>query len=131
MSFSKGIPAGTKLDAEKGEFDGYRGDNEAGWCSYPNCRNKKITRNENAVFWNGVHISKDEFEHNLSPIGKIATIANPTDYFQEYNTYYMTMALHAECAAEWGMHLIKDAMGDPSIGNKLRETRKNAIRKQT
>lgn len=130
MSFSKGIPAGKKLDEEKGEFDGYRGDNAICECAYPNCRSRRIGRDEHAVFWDGVHLNKDAFERNLSPIAKLAAIANPTDYFEKYNQYHVTIGMHAECAAEWGMHLIKDAMGDYSIGNKLRGTR-NAIREQT
>lgn len=132
MTFSKGIPQGTKLDEEKGEFDGYRGENEVYACSYPSCRNRKINRSEDAVFWDGVHISRDSFENNLSPIAKLAAVANPTEYFEKYNKYYVTIGMHAECAAEWGMHLIKDALQSHNVGAKLRKEKpQNAIRKQT
>ncbi len=130
MSFSKGWEGGVNPDGK--EWDGYRAEHEVKECSYPNCKHKKISREEHAVCWNGVHIPNDEFDDNLSPLGKLAVVANPRLDFnnREATHYYMTMFLHAECAAEWGMHLIKDALGDYSIGNKLRETRKNAIRKQ-
>ena len=132
MTFSKGIPAGKKLNEEKDEGDGYRGESEIHECSYPNCRNRKINRNEDAVFWDGVKVSRDFFERNLSPVAKIAAIANPTEYFEKYNKYYVTLAMHAECAAEWGMHLIKDALQSHNVGTKLRrEKPQNAIREQT
>ena len=133
MSFSKGIPPGATLDEEKGEFDGYRGDDEVCECMYPNCRNRKIERRQDAVFWNSVHVPKSEFEHNLSPIAKLANLANPRlqSDGKEWGHYIVTMALHAGCAAEWGMHLIKDALGSHNVGTKLRPENKNAIRKQT
>lgn len=132
MSFSEGIPPGTKLDPEKGQGDTYRGESEIYECSYPSCRNRRINRNEDAVFWDGVHIGKNSFENNLSPVAKIAAIANPTEYFEKYNRYYITVGMHAECAAEWGMHLIKDALKSHNVGTKLRKEKpQNAIRKQT
>jgi hypothetical protein len=132
MSFSKGIPAGTKLDEEKGEFDGYRGEAEICMCVYPSCRNRKIRRNEDAVFWDGVNIAKDEFEGNLSPLAKLAAVANPSEFTEKYGYYYVTLALHAGCAAEWGMHLIKDALQSHNVGTKLRKEKpQNAIREQT
>jgi hypothetical protein len=134
MSFSKGIPAGTKLNEEKGEFDGYRGNDAIRECMYPSCRNRKIERHQDAVFWNGVHISRDEFEHNLSPMAKLAVVANPktSSSGEEWRHYFVDMSLHAECAAEWGMHLIKDALQSHNIGTKLRKEKpQNAIREQT
>jgi hypothetical protein len=132
MSFSKGIPIGTKLDEEKGEFDGYRNETEICMCVYPSCRNRKIRRNEDAVFWDGVDIAKDEFESSLSPLAKLAVVANPSEFTEKYGYYYVTLALHAGCAAEWGMHLIKDALQSHNVGTKLRKEKpQNAIREQT
>jgi hypothetical protein len=132
MSFSEGIPAGRKLNEEKGEFDGYRGETEICMCVYPSCRNRKILRSEDAVFWDGVNLAKDEFENNLSPLAKLAVVANPSDYTEKYGHYYVTLAMHAGCAAEWGMHLIKDALGSHNVGTKLRKEKpQNAIREQT
>ena len=129
MSFSEGWKNGVSPNSEA--WDGSRGEHEVKMCAYPNCPHNKIARDEPAVFWDGVHLPKDVFESNLSPLGKLAVVANPSDYTEKYGYYYVTLAMHAECAAEWGMHLIKDALGDYSIGNKLRRTRKNAIREQT
>jgi hypothetical protein len=131
MSFSKGIPAGKKLDESKGEMDGYRGETEICWCVYPSCRNRRINRTEDAVFWDGVNVTKDEYERGLSPLARLAVVANPSNYVQKYGHYYVTLAMHAECAAEWGMHLIKDALESHNVGAKLRKEKPNAIREQT
>lgn len=134
MSFSKGIKLGERVtDLAKDVWDYSRGQHEICYCSYPSCRNKKIERFQDAVFWDGVDISKDNFESNLSPMAKLATVANPktNDKGREQHGYYFNMAMHAECAAEWGMHLIKDALESHNIGTKLREERNNAIREQT
>lgn len=134
MSFSKGIPKGKVLDEDKGEFDGYRGDDELCQCMYPSCRNTKILRTEDAVFWDGVVIPDKEFEFNLSPMAKLTTRSHPKIYSdgRTIKRYYITMSLHAGCAAEWGMHLIKDALQSHNIGTKLRQEKpQNAIQKQS
>jgi len=134
MSFSKGIPEGTVLDDAKGEFDGYRGDDEICQCMYPSCRNTKILRTEDAVFWDGVVIPDNQFEFNLSPMAKLITKSHPKIYSdgKQLKRYYITMGMHAGCAAEWGMHLIKDALESHNVGTKLRkEKSQNAIREQT
>jgi hypothetical protein len=131
MSFSKGIPIGTTLDHDKGEYDSYRGDYDVCECSYPICRNRKIARKQDAVFWDGVHLSKDTFESGLSPLAKLAAVANPTEFTQKHGYYYTSFAMHAECAAEWGMHLIKDALQSHNVGTKLRQEKPNALREQT
>ena len=82
--------------------------------------------------WDIVHIAKDEFEFNLSPLAKLAVVANPkiTDRGEEWGDYFVTLFMHAECAAEWGMHLIKDALQSHNVGTKLRKEKpQNAIRK--
>ena len=131
MSFSEGLPIGTKLDHDKGEYDSYRGDYDTCECAYPSCRSRKIARKQDAVFWDGVHLSKDVFENNLSPLAKLATVANPTDFMEKQGYYYVSLAMHAECAAEWGMHLIKDALKSHNVGTKLRQEQSNAIQKQS
>lgn len=129
MSFSKGIPPGKKLDESKGEMDGYRNETAVCMCVYPSCRNRAIRRDEDAVFWDGVNIARDEFESSLSSLGKLAVVANPSEYTEKYGHYYVTLAMHAECAAEWGMHLIKDALESHNVGRKLRKEKQHAIRK--
>ena len=129
MSFSKGIKLGTVLKEEEGTWDSYRGENKSFVCSYPSCHNKKIERTQDAVFWDGIYLDKHEFEHNLTPLAKLAAVANPTDFMEKYGYYYVTMGMHAECAAEWGMHLIKDGLKSYNVGSKLRQEKPNAVQK--
>jgi hypothetical protein len=132
MSFSEGISKGTKLDPDKGQFD-RRGDDELKECSYPNCRSRKIARDEDAVEWDLVHISTEEYEWNVSPLAKLAIKAHPKEYSRGnvIDHYFVTLYFHAGCAAEWGMHLIKDALKSDNVNRKLRKEKPNAIRKQT
>jgi len=120
MSFSQGIPLGTKLDED--EWDP-RGEDGLRMCSYPSCRNRKITREEDAVEWDLVHIADDEFEWNVSPLAKLAIKAHPKVYSRgdEATSYYVTLSFHAGCAAEWGMHLIKDAIQSDNVNRILRK----------
>ena len=133
MSFSKGISGtGKEKQIPKDAWDYIRDENQIKECSYSSCRNRKITREQDAVSWDLVHIPRDEFEFNLSPMARLATIANPklTDKGEEWGDYFVTLFMHAECAAEWGMHLIKDALQSHNVGTKLRKEKpQNAIRK--
>jgi len=129
MSFSKGIKLGTVLKEEDGTWDGNRGEHTIVTCSYPNCHNRKIERNQDAVFWDNINLTKDEFERNLSPLAKLAAVANPTDFIEKYGHYYVNIGMHAGCAAEWGMHLIKDGLNSHNVGIKLRQEKPNAIQK--
>jgi hypothetical protein len=132
MSFSKAIKAGEKPKAVEDAHDVYRGINQTHMCAYPSCPSRKIERSQDAVFWGGVHVDIDEFNNsNLSPMARLAATANPTNYVEKWGNYNIEIALHAECAAEWGMHLIKDALGSHNVGTKLRKDMPNAIRKQT
>jgi hypothetical protein len=132
MSFSKGISKGTKLDPDKGQVD-LRGDDALKECSYPSCRSRKIARDEDAVEWDLVHIPTEEYEWNVSPLAKLAIKAHPKMYSRGnvYDHYFVTLYFHAGCAAEWGMHLIKDALKSDNVSRKLRKEKPNAIRKQT
>jgi hypothetical protein len=132
MSFSKGISKGIKLDSDKGQYDP-RGDDKIKECSYPNCHNKKIARNEDAVEWDLVHISTEEYEWNVSPLAKLAIKAHPKVYNngQVVDHYFVTLYFHAGCAAEWGMHLINDALKSDNVNRKLRKEKPNAIQKQS
>lgn len=94
-----------------------------GNCSYPNCKRKKIEKNAPFVEWHGVAFTTEQIHDELHPMAKLAAIANPTQFVERYGYYPVNMELHAECAAEWGMHLIRDAINaDPKVGNKLRST---------
>lgn len=132
MSFSKGIKFGEKAKPVEDAHDTYRGPSEIHMCAYPSCQNRKIGRNQDAVFWGGVSTDTEYFNRvNLSPMAKLVAIANPTNFVEKYGYYNIQIALHAECAAEWGMHLIKDALQSHNVGTKLRSERNNAIREQT
>jgi hypothetical protein len=112
------------------DFDPYRDETTVLQCAYPSCRQKAITRKEDAVIWDGVRISTEDIHRSMTPLAKLAVVANPTDYVEKYNAYPIRLAFHTRCAAEFGMHLIKDALvGDNDVGRKLREPQ-NAIRKQ-
>jgi hypothetical protein len=132
MTFSKGIPLGTKLDEEKGQFDP-RGDDKIQECSYPSCHSRKIARSEDAVEWDLVHIPAEEFEWNVSPLAKLAIKAHPKVYSRgnQIDHYFVTLYFHAGCAAEWGMHLIKDAIKSDNVNRKLRKDKPNALQKQS
>ena len=92
-------------------------------CSYPSCH-KRISAGDNGVTWDSVGIEKEEFYYyNLSPLAKLAVVANPIDKSYRDNYFATSIYLHPECAAEWGMHLIKDAIeADSSVAQKLRTT---------
>lgn len=94
-----------------------------GFCSYPSCKHRRIEKDKPFVAWRGVDFSPEQINADLSPMAKLAVIANPSEFVEKFGVYELNMELHAECAAEWGMHLIKDALvADPVIGNKLRST---------
>lgn len=115
----------------KGIGDPYRNFEDTLTCAYPSCHHKEIKNTDNAVIWDGVAINADDFNaRNLTPLAKLAVTSNPDKHMTIYNHYGVRLAFHPECAAEFGMHLIKDTIvGDNDVGRKLRGTR-NALRKQ-
>jgi hypothetical protein len=109
-------------------MSGHKSSNDSGvffhgFCSYPNCEHKKIAKNAPFVEWHGVHFSPEQVSDELHPMAKLAVVANPSEWIEKFGFYSFNMELHPECAAEWGMHLIRDAMNaNPKVGNKLRST---------
>lgn len=100
-------------------------------CSYPSCRKRIIRLGEAFVMWDSVPYPCHEIERHLPPMAKLDAVANPNKYVKQYNQYVLVMYLHPECAAEWGMHLIENALqADSNVGRTLRRT-KDAVRKQT
>lgn len=94
-----------------------------GVCAYPSCRNRKLFPDKPFVEWHHAVFSKQQVEDNLSAMSKLAVIANPTGYVEKYGEYGFNIQLHPECAAEWGMHLIKNAIeANRDVGSKLRGT---------
>lgn len=107
--------------------EAYMGTN--GYCSYPSCKNHRINKGDPVVIWDNVDFPKEEVENRLSPMGKLAVIANPSEWIEKIGCYGFNMELHPECAAEWGMHLIENALAaDPNIGRALTKRGKHAIR---
>jgi hypothetical protein len=50
-------------------------------------------------------------------------IANPGKYVEKFGDYALNIELHPECAAEWAMHLIRDALNaDGNVGTKMRKS---------
>lgn len=100
-----------------------------GFCAYPSCKHGKIDKDGPVVIWDNVKFHKTEVEERLSPMSKLAVVANPSEWLEKYGHYSFNMELHPECAAEWGMHLIQNALAaDPNVGRILTKRGKNAIR---
>jgi len=57
----------------------------------------------------GVRFPIDEAYQYLSPQAKLMAVANPSDYVEKFGHYSINIELHPECAAEWAMHLTRDA----------------------
>lgn len=115
-------------------MSGYKNGEEAhtdyyGFCSYPSCKHRKIAKGGPVVLWRTVEFAKEEVEDTLSPMGKLAVIANPSQWIEKFHNYGFNMSLHPECAAEWGMHLIQNALeADPNVGRTLSGRNTNAVR---
>ena len=96
-----------------------------GRCAYPSCRRKNIDQDGPFVSWNGVAVPENQVTDALSPIGRLAESENRPDVVVNSGVYWFNMEMHTECAAEWGMHLIKDALDvNYNLGSKLREPKK-------
>lgn len=115
----------------QGIGDPYRTFEETLSCAYPSCSHKEIKNTDDVVIWDGAALNINDFnDRNLTPLAKLAVTSNPTTYAAKFNHYAVRLAFHPECAAEFGMHLIKDTIvGDNVVGRKLRGTR-NALREQ-
>jgi len=117
-------------------MSGYKSSEEVpvrfyGYCAYPSCRDRKIDKDKPVVLWDGVHFSTEAAYFYLSPQAKLMAVANPHKYVEKFGDYPLNIELHPECAAEWAMHLMRDALNaDGSVGHKLRKP-KNALREQT
>ena len=99
-------------------------------CAYPNCRKGKITGETPYVSWHG-NLDLEHLYTTLPAVAKLAIQEHKDDFMQETNTITWLYLVHAECAAEWGMHLIKDAMGvEADIGRVLSERHSSAYSKR-
>ena len=88
-------------------------------CTYPNCRRGKVTGEEPYVIWDG-NLDLESLYLTLPAVAKLAIQENSTDYIQKSGKILWGYVLHPECAAEWGMQLIKDALSiKHSVGRIL------------
>jgi len=88
-------------------------------CAYPNCRKGKVTGKTPYVSWHGA-LDLEQLYKTLPAVVKIAIQENKDKYMEKFNRVTWLYLTHAECAAEWGMHLIKDAVEvNDDIGRKL------------
>lgn len=87
-------------------------------CFYPNCRRPVIEYPDSYVTWD-VYIPLQTIYDMFPPVVKLAIQEN-SDTNKELPKA-MTIYIHPECAAEWGMHLIKDGLeAEAETGRKLR-----------
>jgi hypothetical protein len=88
-------------------------------CTYPSCRFNSLGESPPYVVWDGV-LDLDLFYTKVPPIVKLA-MQEHFDRNQQANKYICwDYFFHPECAAEWGMHLISNAIkADPDVGRIL------------
>lgn len=85
-------------------------------CGYPNCKRGLITAPY--VKWD-LTIPMQTIYSMFPPVVKLAIQENSDPNRQKYRM--MELYIHPECAAEWGMHLVKDALqANAKVGRKLR-----------
>jgi len=92
---------------------------EAHQCFYPNCNLiAGIEREDAHVSWD-VRLPLQTIYNMFSPVVKLAIEEN-TKIDQKYPSKPLNVYLHPECAAEWGMQLIKDALeANCKVGRRL------------
>jgi hypothetical protein len=88
-------------------------------CFYPNCGFRHaIEQGDAYVTWD-VRLPLQTIYNMFSPVVKLAIEEN-TKIDQKYPSKPLNVYLHPECAAEWGMQLIKDALeANCKVGRRL------------
>jgi len=89
-------------------------------CFYPNCKiGSKLYDRDACVTWD-TYVPLEAMFEWFPAIVKLAIQENCDEYTAKYQAMRFGFYLHPECAAEWGMHLIKDALdSDDKVGRKL------------
>tara|TARA_R100001443_G_scaffold698_2_gene2805 strand:+ start:1376 stop:1762 length:387 start_codon:yes stop_codon:yes gene_type:complete len=99
-------------------------------CAYPSCRKGKITGETPYVSWHG-NLDLEHLYTTLPAVAKLVIQEHKDDFMQKHNRVTWLYLVHAECAAEWGMHLIKDAMkAEGNVGRVLTERHRSAYPKR-
>jgi hypothetical protein len=88
-------------------------------CTYPNCRSGKVVTGQAYVVWDG-HLDLPLMFSRVAPVVKLAMQEHLHPHELKENYLYWPFILHAECAAEWGMQLISDALkANSQVGRVL------------
>lgn len=88
-------------------------------CAYPNCRSGKVFKDKGHVIWDG-SLDLNVMFAQVAPIIKFAMKEHLPPHEIEGNYIRWPFILHAECAAEWGIQLISDALkANPQVGRVL------------
>jgi hypothetical protein len=94
-------------------------------CFYPNCGFRHaIEQGDAHVTWD-VRLPLQTIYAMFPPVVKLAIEAN-TNIDRKYPSKPLNIYLHPECAAEWGMQLIKDALkANYRVGRRLSNREKD------
>jgi hypothetical protein len=112
------------MSAVKPNEQDYRGDypeliKEGVCCAYPNCRSGKIVKGQAYVIWDTA-LDLNIMFAQVAPVIKLAMQEHLHPHELEGNYLPWTFMLHPECAAEWGMQLISDALkANTQVGRVL------------
>ena len=88
-------------------------------CAYPNCRSGKVTKAQGYVVWD-TDLDLNLMFTQVAPVIKLAMQEHLPSHEIEGRYISWPFILHAECAAEWGMQLISDALkANPQVGRVL------------
>jgi len=89
-------------------------------CFYPNCSiGSKLKDKDACVTWR-TSVPLEKIYKQFPPVVKLAIQENCYDYERQYQKMAFDFYLHPECAAEWGMQLIKDALNsNDRVGRRL------------
>ena len=102
-------------------FEGFEA---GGLCAYPSCRRGLVTAEAPYVRWEGDLYLPDLYKL-FPPVVKLAIESSAAEGLTDYKRIRWPYFIHPECAAEWGMHLIRDALeADDKVGRKLRHAKK-------
>ena len=106
-------------DKESASIRGYHNVPGGVRCTYPNCRFNLIGESLPYVVWDGALDLKLLYTR-VPPIVKLAMQEHLDSKQQANKCIYWNYFLHPECAAEWGMQLISDALkANPDVGLSL------------
>jgi hypothetical protein len=109
----------------------YRGDYPASLeggvsCTYPNCHSGKIDPKRGYIVWDGT-LDLNVMFARVPPVVKLAMQEHLEHKGVRDGYLNWPFMFHAECAAEWGMQLISEALKvDSNVGRVL--SRRGEIR---